>query len=68
MVYYTDEDPAIRTNAMFLLGCYMMLCHNLTAEDAWRPFSLIQPTPWLGFRDATHCEPTVLPKPQAPRP
>mmetsp|Transcript_67917 Transcript_67917/g.167728 ORF Transcript_67917/g.167728 Transcript_67917/m.167728 type:complete len:523 (+) Transcript_67917:322-1890(+) len=58
MVYYTDEDTAIRTNAAYLLGGYMMLFHGLSPAEAWRPFSLIQPRPWQGFRDATYCAPT----------
>eukprot|EP00283_Hemiselmis_rufescens_P004227 CAMPEP_0173425858 /NCGR_PEP_ID=MMETSP1357-20121228/5465_1 /TAXON_ID=77926 /ORGANISM="Hemiselmis rufescens, Strain PCC563" /LENGTH=300 /DNA_ID=CAMNT_0014389389 /DNA_START=26 /DNA_END=928 /DNA_ORIENTATION=+ len=60
MVYYVDDDPAIRTNAAFLLGAYMMVCHGMSAHEAYTPFECLRPYPLMGFRDATYCDPPTF--------
>mmetsp|Transcript_32038 Transcript_32038/g.81566 ORF Transcript_32038/g.81566 Transcript_32038/m.81566 type:complete len:479 (-) Transcript_32038:580-2016(-) len=60
IVYYADDDPATRTNTAFLLGAYMMLCHGMTAREAYRPFKCLRPYPLVGFRDATYCDPPTF--------
>eukprot|EP00282_Hemiselmis_andersenii_P016102 CAMPEP_0114174786 /NCGR_PEP_ID=MMETSP0043_2-20121206/36590_1 /TAXON_ID=464988 /ORGANISM="Hemiselmis andersenii, Strain CCMP644" /LENGTH=588 /DNA_ID=CAMNT_0001272943 /DNA_START=202 /DNA_END=1968 /DNA_ORIENTATION=- len=60
IVYYTDDDPATRTNTAFLLGAYMMLCHRMTALEAYLPFRCLRPSPLLGYRDATFVDPPTF--------
>mmetsp|Transcript_12801 Transcript_12801/g.26428 ORF Transcript_12801/g.26428 Transcript_12801/m.26428 type:complete len:540 (-) Transcript_12801:81-1700(-) len=55
MVYYIDEDEAVRTNAAFLLASFVMMYQKTSPREAWAPFNAIQPSPWKPFRDATFC-------------
>jgi hypothetical protein len=58
LVYYCERDRALRTNAAWLLGAYLVLVAGWSPEDAARPFERIVPSPFLMFRDATGCTPT----------
>ena len=40
-----------RANAAYLMGAYLLICQNKTAEEAWSFFENIQP-PFRSFRDA----------------
>ncbi|KAJ1467649.1 dual specificity protein phosphatase [Baffinella frigidus] len=53
LVYYCERDRAMRTNAAFLLGAYLVLVAGWTAEDAAKTFDRIVPCPFMMFRDAT---------------
>ena len=46
LVYYTDENPLVRSNTAFLLAAYMVCCHGWTAEQAVVPFAMIEPNPF----------------------
>eukprot|EP00287_Rhodomonas_sp_CCMP768_P030867 CAMPEP_0202854842 /NCGR_PEP_ID=MMETSP1389-20130828/91209_1 /ASSEMBLY_ACC=CAM_ASM_000865 /TAXON_ID=302021 /ORGANISM="Rhodomonas sp., Strain CCMP768" /LENGTH=381 /DNA_ID=CAMNT_0049533443 /DNA_START=423 /DNA_END=1568 /DNA_ORIENTATION=- len=54
LIYYSDEDTALRTNTAFLLGAYLVLCHKWAPEAAALPFAVIEPNPFKPFRDATY--------------
>lgn len=54
LIYYADEDVALRTNTAFLIGAYLVLCHKWTPEAAALPFAVIEPNPFKPFRDATY--------------
>jgi hypothetical protein len=54
VVYYTNDEPAHRTNAAFLLGAYLALVEHWAPEQAVAPIDQIQPSPFLSFRHATH--------------
>jgi hypothetical protein len=41
-VNYTDESPAVCSNAAFLLAAYMVCCHGWTAEQAVVPFAMVE--------------------------
>ena len=45
LVYYTDENPLVRSNTAFLLAAYMVCCHGWTAEQAVVPFAMVEPSP-----------------------
>ncbi|KAF9978686.1 Dual specificity protein phosphatase cdc14a [Actinomortierella ambigua] len=49
---YTKPEDVNRANAAFALACYMMIVHQLTPEDAFRPLEHVQP-PFKPFRDAS---------------
>eukprot|EP00293_Proteomonas_sulcata_P005833 CAMPEP_0184322088 /NCGR_PEP_ID=MMETSP1049-20130417/122785_1 /TAXON_ID=77928 /ORGANISM="Proteomonas sulcata, Strain CCMP704" /LENGTH=323 /DNA_ID=CAMNT_0026643111 /DNA_START=52 /DNA_END=1023 /DNA_ORIENTATION=- len=53
LVCYTDVKPEARTNAVFLLGCYLIVEQKWTPEEAWRPFASFNTSPFLPYRDAT---------------
>ena len=54
IVYYTTTAPQDITNAIFLLGSFMVARLGATPEQAWAPFSklsgVVKP-----YRDATWC-------------
>jgi len=54
LVYYTDENPLVQTNMAMLLAAYMLMCHGWSAEEAVKPFAMIEPNPFKPFRDATY--------------
>lgn len=54
LVYYSDENPLVQTNMALLLASYMLLCHGWKAEQAVKPFAMIEPNPFKPFRDATY--------------
>lgn len=49
--HYTDLSKENRCNSAFLMGCYMILKMNFSAEDVWKKFSIIKPLFEL-FRDS----------------
>jgi len=49
--HYTSLETKKRSNAAFLMGAYLIICKNKTAEEAWSFFSKIEPH-FLPFRDA----------------
>ena len=55
IVYHTSIEPNDITNAMFLLGAFLVVHLNATPEQAWAPFSdfasVVRP-----YRDATWCK------------
>jgi len=53
LVYFTGITAQMRTNAVFMLGCFMISELGMTPEEAWAPFSGFSPSPFLGYRDAT---------------
>jgi len=53
LVYFTGASPQQRTNAAFLLGCYMVVEMKMSPEEAWVPFAGFSPSPFMGYRDAT---------------
>ena len=52
IVYYTSPSEADTTNAMYLLGAFMVLHLHTTPEEAMRPFECLH-THILPYRDAT---------------
>mmetsp|Transcript_1249 Transcript_1249/g.2436 ORF Transcript_1249/g.2436 Transcript_1249/m.2436 type:complete len:408 (+) Transcript_1249:285-1508(+) len=54
LIYYTDENVALRTNTAFLLGAYLVLIEKWSPEEATVPFAAIEPNPFKPFRDATY--------------
>jgi len=52
LFHHTSLDSAKRTNAACLMGCFQVLVLGKTAEEAWEPFSKVQP-PLAGFRDTS---------------
>jgi hypothetical protein len=57
LVYYCYTEPKVMTNTAFNLAVYLMLEHGFTPEQAAQPFICIHPSPLIGFRDATWCDP-----------
>lgn len=51
--HHTSLDPAKRANAAFLMGAFQIITLHRTAEEAWKPFSRIEPA-FIAFRDASH--------------
>ena len=41
--HYTSLDVAKRANAAYLMGAFQIIVLKKSAEEAWRPFSKIQP-------------------------
>ena len=50
--HHTSLDPAKRINAACLMGCFQVLSLGRTADEAWEPFSKVQP-PLGNFKDAS---------------
>jgi len=53
LVYYCSADARLRTNAAALLGCYLILEHGMTADEAFRPLNFSGRSPFLKYRDAS---------------
>jgi len=53
VVYFSSADMRLRTNAVTLLGCYLILVENYTAEEAWLPFDFEDSNPFLQYQDAS---------------
>jgi cell division cycle 14 len=53
LVFYTAPDVASITNAVYLLGSFMVVYLGMTPDDAWTPFASIVPSPFRPYRDAT---------------
>ena len=53
IVYYTGPTPQQRTNCVFLLGCYLCVEMGMAPEEAWGLFSSLEPSTFMGYRDAT---------------
>jgi len=49
--HHTSLDNAKRTNAACLMACFSVIILGKTAEEAWEPFSRIQP-PLAEYKDA----------------
>ena len=41
--HYTSKNYAKRANAAFLMGCYLILFHQKTAEESWKFFKNVEP-------------------------
>ncbi|KAL5487217.1 hypothetical protein EMCRGX_G019793 [Ephydatia muelleri] len=54
IVHYTSYDSTKRANAAYLIGCYIIIYHRKTPEEAFRPLALHQNPPFLPFRDASN--------------
>jgi len=53
IVYFTGATPQLRTNCVFLLGCYLCTELGMSPEEAWQCFGKFEPSPFMGYRDAT---------------
>ena len=53
IVFYTTRRPADVANAVFLLGAYLCIERGATPEEAWTPFSGLDPAMLPPYRDAT---------------
>ncbi|KAI6656698.1 Dual specificity protein phosphatase CDC14A isoform X2 [Oopsacas minuta] len=51
LVHYTSFDNRRRANSLFLIGSYLILYCNYTAEEAFQPFNTFTLQP---FRDASY--------------
>jgi len=60
LCYYAKKDLALRTNAAFLLGAYLVLGEGFTTEDAMKPLEELGPCAFLPFRDATRVRPSTF--------
>lgn len=49
--HHTSLDSAKRANAACLMGCFQVIILGRTAEEAWEPFTKVQP-PLAEYRDA----------------
>lgn len=49
--HHSSPHFAKQSNAGFLMGCFMMICLNRTAEQSWDTFSKIKKS-LVSFRDA----------------
>ena len=58
IAYCVDHGRREFTNAVFLLGCYLILCRNETADSTMAVFSWLQDSMVEAYRDATYSEPT----------
>ena len=54
VLYYCYRDGAMQTNAAFALASYLILVEGQTPDEAWAPFALVSPPPWVMFRDVTN--------------
>lgn len=52
-MYYTSQEPADVTNAIFLLGAFLCLKLGATPDEAWQPFKHLAREKVLPYRDAT---------------
>ena len=52
IVFYSSSHPQRRTNAVFLICAWSMLCLNRTPEEAFQPFRGVANTfvPWVSRR------------------
>lgn len=53
LVYFTYDMPGHATNGALLLGCFLMLQHKMSAATVADIFSVIQPSPFEPFLDAS---------------
>eukprot|EP00922_Rhytidocystis_sp_ex-Travisia-forbesii_P025820 GHVS01037884.1.p1 GENE.GHVS01037884.1~~GHVS01037884.1.p1 ORF type:complete len:524 (-),score=77.20 GHVS01037884.1:1435-3006(-) len=53
IVMYSSHEASKRANSSFLMGAFQVISMRRTAEQAFRPFSKVQP-PFLAYRDATY--------------
>jgi cell division cycle 14 len=60
LCYYAEREHALRTNAAFLLGAYLVLVEGWSASEAAAPFDAMGPSAFLQFRDATHVRPATF--------
>lgn len=51
--HHTSLDNAKRANAACLMGCFQVIILGKTAEEAWEPFTKVQPA-IAEFRDASY--------------
>jgi len=51
--HHTSLDNAKRANAACLMGCFQVIILGRSAEEAWEPFSKVQPA-LAEFRDASY--------------
>ena len=58
LCYYAEKDVALRTNAAFLLGSFLMLMHDYTAEQVKTCIYAAGARFFLPFRDAAEECPT----------
>jgi cell division cycle 14 len=52
IIHYTSYDSRRRANAAYLIGCYVIIYHKKTPEEAFRPLISSQNPPFQPFRDA----------------
>ncbi|EKX43467.1 hypothetical protein GUITHDRAFT_52246, partial [Guillardia theta CCMP2712] len=53
LVYYTSTNPCDVSNAIYLLGTFLILQLGVSPQDAWFPFSQISSKAIRLYRDAT---------------
>eukprot|EP00802_Teleaulax_amphioxeia_P015657 Tamp_15750.p1 GENE.Tamp_15750~~Tamp_15750.p1 ORF type:complete len:358 (+),score=55.50 Tamp_15750:407-1480(+) len=53
IVHWTENDPQHISNAVWLVGGYMIMMHGKTGDEAWRYFKAISPQFFAPFRDAS---------------
>ena len=58
LIYCVDDSKRSLTNAVFLLGAYMILERNASIEDVDDCFSWLKPDQFEDYRDATYTRPT----------
>ena len=58
LVLYTRAKLETRTNTATLLGCYLVMAHGYTPEEAWAPFEFENVRPFTTYRDASFDEET----------
>ena len=58
LVYLVDDGKRSLTNAVFLLGSYMILARGASIDDVDECFSWLKPDQFEDYRDATHTLPT----------
>eukprot|EP00811_Abedinium_folium_P033048 NODE_6040_length_1710_cov_26.771320.p1 GENE.NODE_6040_length_1710_cov_26.771320~~NODE_6040_length_1710_cov_26.771320.p1 ORF type:complete len:420 (-),score=70.07 NODE_6040_length_1710_cov_26.771320:249-1508(-) len=51
VIVYSSGSPKVQANSVFLVGCYQIALLQRTAEEAYAPFSKIEP-PLPAYRDA----------------
>ena len=51
--HYTSLDCAKRANAAYLMGAFEVIILKKSAEEAWKPFSKVQPA-FADYRDASY--------------
>ena len=57
LVYYAEKDAALRTNAAFLLGAFLVIMQGWSPEEASSAFSDMGYKLFMPFRDATYVQP-----------
>ena len=57
IVYCADEGRRALTNAVFLLGAYMILKLDMVADEVQTRFTWLRPSAVEAFRDASYSEP-----------